>query len=123
MDLRQLDRLHVKLFLAIAGVIAGLTLVTYLVFTWSFERGFVQYVNRADEARLAFRAGSFRRWGCPNGSRNRKTSTWLSLRSWRVTSTRASGCARRCAPSCGSPPSATAKAIAARSRPLTGACG
>jgi len=52
MDLRQLDRLHVKLFLAIAGVIAGLTLVTYLVFTWSFERGFVQYVNRADEARL-----------------------------------------------------------------------
>ena len=52
MDLRQFDRLHVKLFLAIAGVIAGLTLVTYLVFTWSFERGFVQYVNRADEARL-----------------------------------------------------------------------
>ena len=52
MDLRRLDRLHVKLFLAIAGVIAGLTLVTYLVFTWSFERGFVQYVNRADEARL-----------------------------------------------------------------------
>jgi two-component system, OmpR family, sensor histidine kinase BaeS len=52
MDLRRFDRLHVKLFLAIAGVIAGLTLVTYLVFTWSFERGFVQYVNRADEARL-----------------------------------------------------------------------
>jgi two-component system sensor histidine kinase BaeS len=52
MDLRRLDRLHVKLFLAIAGAIAGLTLVTYLVFTWSFERGFVQYVNRADEARL-----------------------------------------------------------------------
>jgi two-component system sensor histidine kinase BaeS len=51
-DLRRLDRLHVKLFLAIAGAIAGLTLVTYLVFTWSFERGFVQYVNRADEARL-----------------------------------------------------------------------
>ncbi|HMH52997.1 MAG TPA: ATP-binding protein [Candidatus Acidoferrum sp.] len=52
MDLRRFDRLHVKLFLAIAGVIAGLTLVTYLVFTWTFERGFVQYVNRADEARL-----------------------------------------------------------------------
>jgi two-component system, OmpR family, sensor histidine kinase BaeS len=52
MDLRRLDRLHVKLFLAIAGAIAGLTLVTYLVFTWTFERGFVQYVNRADEARL-----------------------------------------------------------------------
>ena len=52
MDLGRFDRLHVKLFLAIAGAIAGLTLVTYLVFTWSFERGFVQYVNRADEARL-----------------------------------------------------------------------
>jgi two-component system, OmpR family, sensor histidine kinase BaeS len=49
---QRYDRLHVKLFLAVAGAIAGLTLVTYLVFTWSFERGFVQYVNRADEARL-----------------------------------------------------------------------
>jgi two-component system sensor histidine kinase BaeS len=52
MDLRRFDRLHVKLFLAIAGAIAGLTLVTYLVFTWSFERGFIQYLTRADEARL-----------------------------------------------------------------------
>ena len=52
MSLERFDRLHVKLFLAIAGAIAGLTIVTYLVFTWSFERGFVQYVNRADEARL-----------------------------------------------------------------------
>ena len=52
MNLGRFDRLPVKLFLAIAGAIAGLTLVTYLIFTWSFERGFVQYVNRADEARL-----------------------------------------------------------------------
>jgi two-component system, OmpR family, sensor histidine kinase BaeS len=51
-SLERFDRLHVKLFLVIAGAIAGLTVVTYLVFTWSFERGFVQYVNRADEARL-----------------------------------------------------------------------
>jgi two-component system sensor histidine kinase BaeS len=51
-SLERLDRLHVKLFLVIAGAIGGLTVVTYLVFTWSFERGFVQYVNRADEARL-----------------------------------------------------------------------
>jgi len=51
-NLGRFDRLPVKLFLAIAGTIAGLTLVTYLVFTWTFERGFVQYVNRADEARL-----------------------------------------------------------------------
>src|SRR5215813_10594530 len=46
--IERFDRLHVKLFL----VIAGLTLVTYLVFTWVFEAGFVQYLNRADEARL-----------------------------------------------------------------------
>ncbi len=52
MGLERFDRLHVKLFLVIAGAIAGLTVVTYLVFTWTFERGFVQYVNRADEARL-----------------------------------------------------------------------
>jgi two-component system, OmpR family, sensor histidine kinase BaeS len=51
-SLERFDRLHVKLFLVIAGAIAGLTLVTYLVFTWSFERGFVQYVTRADDARL-----------------------------------------------------------------------
>ena len=52
MNLERFDRLHVKLFLTIAGAIAGLTFITYLVFTWSFERGFVQYVNTADEARL-----------------------------------------------------------------------
>jgi two-component system sensor histidine kinase BaeS len=51
-SLGRFDRLHLKLFLAIAGAIAGLTLVSYLVFTWTFERGFVQYVNRADDARL-----------------------------------------------------------------------
>jgi len=49
---KRLDRLHVKLFLAIAGATAALTLASYLIFTWTFERGFVQYVNRADEARL-----------------------------------------------------------------------
>src|SRR5215471_938341 len=48
----RFDRLHFKLFLAIAGAIAGLMLVSYQVFTWTFERGFVQYVNRADDARL-----------------------------------------------------------------------
>jgi len=50
--LGRFDRLPLKLFLAIAGAIVGLTLVSYLVFTWTFERGFVQYVNRADDARL-----------------------------------------------------------------------
>jgi two-component system, OmpR family, sensor histidine kinase BaeS len=50
--LGRFDRVYLKLFLAIAGAIAGLTLISYLVFTWTFERGFVQYVNRADDARL-----------------------------------------------------------------------
>ena len=52
MDTTRLDRLHVKLFAAIAGTIAVLTLAAYLVFSWSFERGFIDYVRRADEARL-----------------------------------------------------------------------
>src|SRR5258708_13654169 len=51
-SLGRFDRLQLKLFLAIAGAIAGLTLVSYLIFTWTFERGFVQYVNRGDDARL-----------------------------------------------------------------------
>ena len=47
-----MNTLRVKLFLVIAGATAALTLVAYLVFSWSFDRGFVDYVNRADEARL-----------------------------------------------------------------------
>jgi len=52
MDSSRFDRLYVKLFAAIAGTIGVLTLATYLVFSWSFERGFVQYLHRADEVRL-----------------------------------------------------------------------
>lgn len=52
MDRTRFDRLYVKLFVVIAGAIAVLTLAAYLVFSWSFERGFVQYLHRADEARL-----------------------------------------------------------------------
>jgi two-component system sensor histidine kinase BaeS len=48
----RLDTLFVKLFLAIAGAIALLTLAAYFVFSWSFERGFVQYLHRADEMRI-----------------------------------------------------------------------
>ena len=48
----RLDTLRVKLFLAIAGGTAALALAAYLVFSWSFERGFASYVNEADEARL-----------------------------------------------------------------------
>ncbi|MGH8697517.1 MAG: hypothetical protein ACREVS_13630, partial [Burkholderiales bacterium] len=46
------DRLRVKLFLAIAGVNALLAVAAYLVFSWSFDRGFVEYLSRTDQARL-----------------------------------------------------------------------
>jgi two-component system sensor histidine kinase BaeS len=52
MDNTRWDRLHIKLFLAIAGAIAALTLAAYFVFATTFERGFVQYLNRADQVRL-----------------------------------------------------------------------
>jgi two-component system, OmpR family, sensor histidine kinase BaeS len=48
----NLDTLRVKLFLAIAGGTAALALGAYAVFSWSFDRGFVAYVNQAEEARL-----------------------------------------------------------------------
>jgi len=48
----RLDTLRIKLFLAIAGANAVLALAAFLVFSWSFDQGFVEYLNRADEARL-----------------------------------------------------------------------
>ena len=48
----RLDSLRVKLFLAIAGGTVALALIAYAVFSWSFARGFSEYVNEADEARL-----------------------------------------------------------------------
>ena len=52
MDTTRFDRLQFKLFAAIAGTIAALTFAAYAVFSWSFDRGFVDFINRADEARL-----------------------------------------------------------------------
>ena len=52
MDNLRFDKLHVKLFAAIAGAIAVLTVAAYFVFTASFEYGFIQYLKRADEVRL-----------------------------------------------------------------------
>jgi two-component system sensor histidine kinase BaeS len=49
----RLDRLHIKLFLAIAGANAVLALAAFGVFSRSFDEGFVEYLNKADEARLA----------------------------------------------------------------------
>ncbi len=48
----RFDTLRVKLFVAIAGANALLALVAFLVFSWSFDQGLVDYLNRADEARL-----------------------------------------------------------------------
>ena len=48
----RIDTLRAKLFLAIAGGTAALAFAGYLVFSWSFDRGFADYVNRADEERL-----------------------------------------------------------------------
>jgi two-component system sensor histidine kinase BaeS len=48
----RLDNLRTKLFMAIAGAHALLALAAFLVFSWSFDQGFVEYLNRADETRL-----------------------------------------------------------------------
>ena len=45
-------RLRVKLFLAIAGANAVLAAIAYLVFSASFDRGFLEDLQRADQARL-----------------------------------------------------------------------
>ena len=52
MNLSRFDRLHLKLFALIAGTIGAITFAVYAVFSASFDRGFVEYINRADEARL-----------------------------------------------------------------------
>lgn len=52
MNPARFGSLYVKLFAAIAGATAVLTIAAYLVFSWSFERGFVQYLHRTDEVRL-----------------------------------------------------------------------
>jgi two-component system, OmpR family, sensor histidine kinase BaeS len=49
---RWLDTLRVKLFLAIAGANVVLVAAAYLIYSWSFDQGLVEYLNRADEARL-----------------------------------------------------------------------
>jgi two-component system sensor histidine kinase BaeS len=52
-DKLRFDRLHVKLFAAIAGAVALITVAAYFVFTASFEYGFIEYLKRADEVRLS----------------------------------------------------------------------
>jgi two-component system, OmpR family, sensor histidine kinase BaeS len=52
MNATRFDTLAIKLFLAIAGTIAALTFAAYLVFSTTFERGFMDYLRGADESRL-----------------------------------------------------------------------
>lgn len=71
---RRFDRLRVKLFLAIAGTNALVALVAYLVFSWSFERGFIDYLHRADVAKVQTLASAL--------ARERRTHgdwQWLSV--------------------------------------------
>lgn len=50
--LSRFDTLRVKLFLAIAGANVVLVMTAYLIYSWSFDKGLVEYLNQADEARL-----------------------------------------------------------------------
>ncbi len=50
---RGLDTLRVKLFLAIAGAHLVLVAAVYLIYSWSFDKSLVEYVNRTEQARLA----------------------------------------------------------------------
>jgi two-component system sensor histidine kinase BaeS len=49
---RNLDNLGVKLFLAIASANLVLVLAVYLIYSWSFEKEFVDYVRQSEEVRL-----------------------------------------------------------------------
>jgi two-component system, OmpR family, sensor histidine kinase BaeS len=48
----HLDRLRIKLFVAIAGANALFALAAYLIFSWSFDRGVVDYLQQADMEKL-----------------------------------------------------------------------
>ena len=50
--LSRFDSLRVKLFLAIAGANVVLVMAAYLIYSWSFDKGLVEYLNKADETRL-----------------------------------------------------------------------
>jgi two-component system sensor histidine kinase BaeS len=49
---RGLDTLRVKLFLAIAGAHLVLVAAVYLIYSWSFDKGLVDYVNQSEQSRL-----------------------------------------------------------------------
>jgi two-component system, OmpR family, sensor histidine kinase BaeS len=49
---RAFDTLGVKLFLAIAGANLVLVMAVYLGYSWSLDKGLVDYVNKSERARL-----------------------------------------------------------------------
>jgi two-component system, OmpR family, sensor histidine kinase BaeS len=49
---RALDTLGVKLFLAIAGADLVLVMAVYLFYSWSLDKGLVDYVNQSERLRL-----------------------------------------------------------------------
>jgi two-component system, OmpR family, sensor histidine kinase BaeS len=49
---RAFDTLGVKLFLAIAGANLVLVMAVYLGYSWSLDKGLVDYVNESEKARL-----------------------------------------------------------------------
>jgi two-component system, OmpR family, sensor histidine kinase BaeS len=48
----RLDTLRVKLFLAIAGANVVLVMAAYLIYSWSFDQGLVEYLKEIETARL-----------------------------------------------------------------------
>ena len=78
-----LDRLQVKLFLAIAGANALLAAIAYLVFAASFDRGLAETLARSDQARLdAFAASLGELYGREGGwaSLGADRDRWSALR-------------------------------------------
>ena len=51
---RAFDTLGVKLFLAIAGADLVLVMAVYLIYSWSLDKGLVDYVNQQEHARLGY---------------------------------------------------------------------
>lgn len=45
-------RIQYKMFLAMLAVACGVVVCMFLVMRWSFNRGFLDYVNKADRERL-----------------------------------------------------------------------
>ena len=109
------DRLHVKLFLAIAGANAFLAVAAYLFFSWTFDRGFVDYLNRADQERLDALVGTL-----AAGYGRERSWTWLvdDRNRWSDLVRDALGLPRRTpAPEATAPPAGPAPAV--RELPLT----